>query len=174
MFLMKCELGGSGKSTVVKQMRILHGDQGLTPADRQVVSICHLSHHHHRDQTLKSDFKLSHYYHTDQGLKNDLNHHQQVIWIIGMDIFLATFWLPFLSSCTYPWPVTHSFTHWPPLEFENKHLSPCFSSHQQASRIVFECFPTRLLVCLKVFNFVKVFKNVWKCLNVSFPGFLCV
>ena len=76
---MKCELGGSGKSTVVKQMRILHGDQGLTPADRQVVSICHLSHHHHRDQTLKSDFKLSHYYHTDQGLKSDLNHHQQVI-----------------------------------------------------------------------------------------------
>ena len=39
MFLMKCEQGGSGKSTVVKQMRILHGDQGLTPADRQVVSI---------------------------------------------------------------------------------------------------------------------------------------
>ena len=31
--------GGSGKSTVVKQMRILHGDQGLTPADRQVFRI---------------------------------------------------------------------------------------------------------------------------------------
>ena len=31
--------GGSGKSTVVKQMRILHGDQGLTPADRQVFGI---------------------------------------------------------------------------------------------------------------------------------------
>jgi len=33
--------GGSGKSTVVKQMRILHGDQGLTPADRQAaISTC--------------------------------------------------------------------------------------------------------------------------------------
>ena len=30
--------GGSGKSTVVKQMRILHADQGLTPVDRQVIS----------------------------------------------------------------------------------------------------------------------------------------
>ena len=30
--------GGSGKSTVVKQMRILHADQGLTPADRQVLN----------------------------------------------------------------------------------------------------------------------------------------
>jgi len=33
--------GGSGKSTVVKQMRILHADQGLTPADRQAsISTC--------------------------------------------------------------------------------------------------------------------------------------
>jgi len=31
--------GGSGKSTVVKQMRILHAEQGLTPADRQVIWI---------------------------------------------------------------------------------------------------------------------------------------